>query len=300
MKLTFFESNPPNFGDELNKYLWKNLIEPGFLDEDESTLFIGVGSILWDHYPLDAKKIVMGSGYGGYTKIPNVNDGSWDIAFVRGPRTAQLLNIDKSKVITDAAILTRYLQLPTNELTEKKISRIGFMPHYQSIQRACWKEVCDIAGIQYLDPTEPDVMSTLTRIKNCDFIISEAMHGVILADTLRVPWIPIQPKVEIHRNKWFDWAESMDLSLRFNTCPNSSILDLWSSVSGLRATGNRSILVRDKLKIINSVFIKNAANVLSKFTIDDAFLSSDNIFEVNSAKALEALSSKCKLVRGVG
>ena len=82
----------------MNKYLWKKLIEPGFLDEDESTLFIGVGSILWDYYPLDAKKVVMGSGYGGYTKIPNVNDGSWDITFVRGPRTAKLLNIDKSKI----------------------------------------------------------------------------------------------------------------------------------------------------------------------------------------------------------
>ena len=126
------------------------------------------------------------------------------------------------------------------------------------------------------------------------------MHGVILADTLRVPWIPIQPKVEIHRNKWFDWAESMDLSLRFNTCPNSSILDLWSSVSGLRATGNRSLYIQDKLEFVNSAFIKNAANILSKFTINDAFLSSDNIFEVNSAKALEALSSKCKLARGVG
>ncbi|WP_392342395.1 polysaccharide pyruvyl transferase family protein [uncultured Shewanella sp.] len=300
MKLTFFESNPPNFGDELNKYLWSNLIEPDFFDEDESTLFLGVGSILWDHYPKEASKIVMGSGYGGYTPIPNVHDGSWDITFVRGPRTAQQLNIDKSKVITDAAILAKYLKFPLHIPSPNRVSRIGFMPHYQSIPRACWKEVCDVAGLVYLDPTEPNVTNTISIIKSCDFIISEAMHGVILADTLRVPWIPIQPKVAIHRNKWFDWAESMDLSLRFNDCPNSSILDFWSSFSGLQATGKRSNYVQDKLKMINSIFVNNAAKTLSNFLIDDAFLSSDSVFERNSVNALEALSSKCKIVRGIG
>ncbi|WP_445777442.1 polysaccharide pyruvyl transferase family protein [Shewanella sp.] len=300
MKLTFFESNPSNFGDELNKYLWCRIIEPGFFDEDKETLFLGIGSILWNDYPQKSKKIVMGSGYGGYTGIPNVNDGSWDISFIRGPRTAQLLNIDKSKIITDAAILTKYLDFSDVNSPIVEGKKVGFMPHFQSIQRSNWKDVCNLSGIIYLDPTDPDILKTLSIMKSCDFIISEAMHGVILADTLRVPWIPIEPKFKLHRNKWFDWAESMDINLKFTSCPNSSMLDFWHSLTGLYASGERSLFIKRKLNFINSFFVNDGAKTLANFTLDDAFLSSDVVFERNSSNALEALSKKCTIIKGIG
>jgi hypothetical protein len=88
MKLIYFRGHVPNFGDELNPYLWDRLLPPGLLDEDESELFLGIGSILFDTYPAGPRKYVMGSGYAGYTGLPPVHDGSWDVVFVRGPRTA--------------------------------------------------------------------------------------------------------------------------------------------------------------------------------------------------------------------
>ena len=139
MKLTYFSGHVPNFGDELNKYMWDSLVSPGFFDEDESKLFLGVGSILWDDYPKKSKKIVMGSGYGGYTAKPDIHDGSWDVAFVRGPRTALELNLDPNLAITDSAILTHFMGLPKYEKTHK----ISFMPHYESIPRGNWKSVCN-------------------------------------------------------------------------------------------------------------------------------------------------------------
>jgi succinoglycan biosynthesis protein ExoV len=55
----------------------------------------------------------------------------------------------------------------------------------------------------------------LTAIGNCRLLLSEAMHGVIVADAMRVPWIALRPLVAAHRAKWHDWAGVLRLELRF-------------------------------------------------------------------------------------
>jgi len=76
MKLTYFRGSVPNFGDELNTYMWPELLPRGFLDDEDHELFVGIGSIIGSHLPPDARKIVMGSGYGGYMGTPDLNDGT--------------------------------------------------------------------------------------------------------------------------------------------------------------------------------------------------------------------------------
>src|SRR5690606_9365510 len=128
MKLTYFKGRVPNFGDELNTYLWPRLLPPGFLDEDDNELFLGIGSILWEHHPKEARKYVLGSGYGGYAPAPDVHDGTWNVIFVRGPRTAARLGLPSSKGICDSAILLRKIDLPP----AAEDVGVAFMPHYHS------------------------------------------------------------------------------------------------------------------------------------------------------------------------
>lgn len=227
MKLVFFRGTVPNFGDELNLHVWPALLPQGFLDEDESELFVGIGSIIGDHLPAKSRKFVMGSGYAGYMGLPDVHDGTWDIRFVRGPNTAKTLKIDPALSICDSAILLRNMDLPPPD----ESVGIAFMPHYESLERGNWAEACRKAGMTLIDATDP-VQKVLSQLRGARLLITEAMHGAIVADALRTPWIGAKPIYGGHHKKWLDWAGALDLDVRLNTLKPSSVLEYYIGKTG--------------------------------------------------------------------
>lgn len=286
MKLTYFRGPVPNFGDELNEYIWPRILKPGFLDDNSDTLFIGIGSILYDHYPKDARKLVVGAGYGGYTAPPRVSDGSWDIAFVRGPRTARRLGLPSEKAITDGAILLRTLDLPepANGLG------IAFMPHFDSLGRGHWREACRLAGLFMIDPTDP-VALVISQLRGAKAVIVEAMHGAIVADALRVPWIPVRPIHRSHQAKWLDWAESLSLDYRPSTLRPSSLAELYSSLTGRAGQGSLTRLLSGEAdNPINRILTHRAAHQLRRLADVEPRLSSDERIGLATSRAVEAVT----------
>ena len=89
LNLYYFRGQKPNFGDELNAWLWPKILDGVWNDLDNS-IFLGIGSIIYDSFPIEKKKIVFGAGYGGYTPLP-VIDHNWKFYFVRGKLTAKAL-----------------------------------------------------------------------------------------------------------------------------------------------------------------------------------------------------------------
>jgi hypothetical protein len=233
MKLVYFRGSVPNFGDELNVHLWDRLLPAGFLDEDPSELFIGIGSILWNTFPRQARKIVMGSGYAGYTGLPDVHDGSWDVAFVRGPETARMLGLPPEKAICDSAILLRAIDLPT----PAKPIDVAFMPHYESLERGLWEKACKLAGIQLIDPRD-DVWTVISQLRATRLLITEAMHGAIVADALRTPWVAALPINRTHHRKWKDWSGALDLDVRQNELLPTNLFEFYVSATGGRGSLN--------------------------------------------------------------
>ena len=260
MKLTYYQSDPPNFGDELNASMWQHLLPQGFLDEDDSELFLGIGSILWDYLPEAPKKIVAGSGFGGYTSAPDVHDGSWSVLWVRGPMTAEKLGLDPELAITDSAVLLRETPLPPPATDVD----IAFMPHFQSVDRGAWAEICDLAGVTFLDPRAP-VDHLLSQISGARLVITEAMHGAIVSDALRRPWIGVLPFHNLHQAKWQDWAKSLDIKLQSRSLPPSNMREWWTSKTGLLAQGKRSRVVLESGAIhpLNKAIAQRAAAALS-------------------------------------
>lgn len=208
MKLFYYQEN--NFGDQLNAWLWDKLI-PRVLDNDESAAFIGIGTLLNDQLPLKTKnarlRVIFGTGAGYGQGIPQI-DESYKIYCVRGPLTAKALEVDNKFAVTDGAILIRKIY---NDHSEK-LYKFSYVPHYEMAGEG-WRLVCERLGFGYIDPRWP-IKKVLSCISQSEVILAEAMHGAIIADSLRVPWIPVISHSTILSFKWQDWCQSIDVEYK--------------------------------------------------------------------------------------
>jgi succinoglycan biosynthesis protein ExoV len=207
-----------NFGDDLNLWLWDYLL-PGFRDVHPDVVLVGVGTVLNPVVlPADKKKLVVGSGYG-YDEPPDVsNPAEWDVRCVRGPMTAEKLGLPAHMGITDPAALIadmpEFQNLP-------KVYKKTFIPHWESAESGIWRAVCEVAGLTYLDP-RGEAKAVIRHIAQSELIVAESMHGAILADAFRVPWVTVSSSRSINSFKWNDWAKSVGTSYEPRYVPVST------------------------------------------------------------------------------
>jgi succinoglycan biosynthesis protein ExoV len=204
MKLHYFKDPRGNFGDDLNTWLWPR-VAPGLLDDDDRELFVGIGTLLNHRLPCHPVKHVFGSGFG-YGLLPRIDD-RWCFHAVRGHETARLLGVPREYVVTDAAVLLRTVSVPRSPRVD---GRVGFMPHCQSSRDYDWAAVAADMGFHYIDAGW-GVERVLLEMTRCETLICEAMHGAIVADTLRIPWIPVVCYEHISAFKWRDWLSTIEL-----------------------------------------------------------------------------------------
>ena len=237
MKLFYCDVPAGNFGDDLNTYLWPKLLPDAFegmvrfwpLEADtvdrhdpEATLFVGIGTLIHEKVPANGRKIVFGSGCDG-ARLPAL-DSRWDIQCVRGPLTAAALGIDERLAIADPAILVRLLP----PAAPGPLHRVSFMPHWCQAQSGIWQKICHAIGIHFIDPRWPP-FRVLQAIAETGTLISEALHGAIVADALRVPWVAVSSKHHIQDFKWRDWCASLGLAYEPVAIPA-----IWTPQPGLR------------------------------------------------------------------
>lgn len=197
-----------NFGDALNPWLWQQLL-PGVLDDDPSAAFVGIGTLINDALPRRTSKaelrVIFSSG-AGYEKGMPVVDESYRIYCLRGPISAQMLGVSASLAVTDGALLLRKL-VDLNPVAKEY--PFSYMPHYNFAGDG-WQQACERIGFGYISPAW-EIEDILTRIRRTEVLICEAMHGAIVADALRVPWISVTTHPSILPLKWQDWCASMEL-----------------------------------------------------------------------------------------
>ena len=261
MKLFFYRPAIPNFGDLLNEWLWPKIF-PNFFDQDESILFIGIGTILDDRIPASPLKIIFGSGVRYPDRPPKI-DSKWDIRALRGKLSAKILNVNEKLAITDPAVLVRNFFILEGEI-KYKIYNVTYIPYFRSASK-WWEYACKLAGIEYLDPRLP-VDKCLLKILHSRFVITEAMHGAIIADSFRVPWLPIRSLNSFHEGithffKWKDWCSSLNLSFRAIDLPI-----LWPTSS-----------MRGKVKNLIKLFYIVMFFVKVKNRTDSFCLSKDSV-----------------------
>ncbi|WP_061933319.1 polysaccharide pyruvyl transferase family protein [Aureimonas sp. AU22] len=210
MKLFYYKAPGGNFGDDLNAWLWSS-VEPQLLaDPDDGYTLVGIGTLLGIKMPADSGiKLVIGTGTG--LEQPQPLDDTWKVLGVRGPLTARVLGLPPTAVVGDGAFLLR--SLAAYRTAPPTRSGVGFMPHVYAASLGDWGDACRQAGITYLDP-RAECRETLDTMHSCSMVLADAMHGAIVSDTLRVPWVPLISSCEINTFKWLDWAMSVKAAYR--------------------------------------------------------------------------------------
>ena len=211
MRLFYWEAHdggPNNFGDALNPWLWPRELGT-LLDGMDGTWLVGIGSLLGDvrPFPHEGLRLVVGAG-AGYG-APPVLDANWRVYAVRGPRTAALMNLPAEAAACDPAILVRRHFHPDEG---RPRSGVALMLHWRSANEA-WRAMAEDLGWSYVDPRAA-VETVMGTIAGAELLVTEALHGAIVADALRVPWIPIRSTGEILAFKWQDWCSSVGLKYR--------------------------------------------------------------------------------------
>ena len=204
MKLYYYKDPVGNFGDELNPWLWYGLA-PELFDDDDSSLLVGIGTLINDNAPAAPRKLVFGSGVG-YGSAP-ASKCDWHFYCVRGPLSARALGLDPALALTDPAVLLTEL-MPNSSVARSGM--VSFMPHHASLRFADWRAICEQAGINYIDPSD-NMHDVVFQIRRSRLVIAEAMHLAVVADAFRIPWVPVVCYDHILRFKWDDWCQSLGM-----------------------------------------------------------------------------------------
>ena len=184
--------NPRNFGDDINFSFLPNLTEQNHVlykknIQGNITNYIMIGSILTDKFVND-NTIVWGSGMLRYQKLKNKPK---KVCAVRGPLTRKVLldsNIECPEVYGDPALLMPYYYYP---YVQKKY-KVGIIPHWSHIDSPLLNKFRNNEDIKIINfKVYTDWKFIIKQILSCDFIISESLHGLIIAEAYRIPniWV---------------------------------------------------------------------------------------------------------------
>ncbi len=284
MKLAYYKEEL-NFGDALNEIIFNHYCSE-ILDDNTEQILLGIGTVLGldQGYSNTKKIVVFSSGYGfgdskTYGELPEI-DEKYDIICIRGPLTAEKLNIDPSKAITDGAILLKGIPIQK----EEKKYKWSYMPHHLSEKMyPKWEKLVNKAGGHFISAiNKPDFV--LKEIQKTELLITEAMHGAIVADTLRTPWIAVKGYKHINDFKWKDWLLSMDMKLNFHHLSSMFLKPKLSDNVNIRfgfKTG--SIFNRTITNLVcayqNLVRYNKNKRILKKLAMSEGILSDNSVLE---------------------
>lgn len=261
-----------NFGDDINPYILQRFL-PKSVIESEDTCVVGIGTLLnnglLDEIKPYKKAIIFcsGVGYGNHEQL--IGHEKLTFSGVRGPKSSEALKLPEDVAKTDAAIL-----LADKKIDTKKKYKNTFIPHINTDWSSgrIIKRACDDLGIHYIAPNA-DLEEFLDTINKSESVITEAMHGAIVADTLRVPWIP----VKIHNAlgfKWEDWTSSMEIDYSPNV-----LTPIYDPIT--------SLMSKVKSHIKFSLFKTKLKTLVDGVT----YLSSEQVFEQKLGDVLKLTES---------
>ncbi len=207
-----------NFGDDLNPYIFNHFFGELFSSNKHKDLdFHGIGTVIDSRLKTDKKIVLFGSGIRDITL--KYNTSNWDIRFLRGPITSNILGFMGEKYIADGAYSMLCDEALMPQFKNKRF-KFSIMPHFRQMDTVDWELISSIADVHIINP-RADYQDVLNELMQTEFLLSVAMHGAIVADILRIPWQRIKMEAigsespMLSDLKWLDFLSALDLKNDF-------------------------------------------------------------------------------------
>lgn len=193
-----------NFGDELSsiilqEYFKVKHVRSDFKKADIISIGSVLGNIVGESYLKRNSRTrhVIGAGlisphleYKSFIKkkFPNKRTFSKSIKvhLVRGYLTQQVLSSlgEPEYEVGDPGLLLP--KIYNSEVIAKY--KVGIIPHVSKIEEPEWEEYSNSnPGVRVIDFRTDDFKRIVTEIKSCKYIISQSLHGLIIADAFSIP-----------------------------------------------------------------------------------------------------------------
>lgn len=242
IKLFYF--NPPgqrNFGDQLNVLLLQRLTGRPIQQASElAATHLCIGSLLEQFLQkkgsCSTTTTPLAVWGAGFIAAPGLHP-SWggesvesfqrplSVHAIRGRLSLQRLRAmgqDVSRtVLGDPGLLAGMLVPP---MAPVRSFRLGLVPHYVDEHERVFRHLCKrLPAVRLLRVADPP-KKFLRDVRQCDVVISSAMHGLIAADALGIPNIRVRVSGRLTGGdyKFIDYYSAFDI------CPAPlSVADLW-------------------------------------------------------------------------
>jgi len=201
-----------NVGDAITPYLVRRLTgkETYRVRSNAVMHLLGVGSIL---HLAGSRSLVWGSGVIDPRRLPG-RETLEHARFLalRGRLTQQLLAANGADVsgamLGDPALLMPLFYQPARS---RRHYRIGLVPHYVDRDRPVVRYMAGLPGVKLIDVRQqPEPF--IDAIAECEAIVSSSLHGLILADSYRIPnrWVRFSDDLIGGEFKFRDYYSTTD------------------------------------------------------------------------------------------
>ena len=201
----FWHIGTPNFGDDINRELFALLGgRPVRLRTDRSQPhFLGMGSIL---EKATDQSVVLGSGFLRKPVGPVGKEAKY--VAVRGKLSRDALGVGEEVLLGDPMVLLGQVFRPTSE----RKHTLGVVPHVTEVA-ALRKHAPP--GLRVIDPADSP-WEVIKEIGACERIMSQSLHGLIVADALGIPNLWLAPSVSMAGGefKFLDYFSTLDAAKR--------------------------------------------------------------------------------------
>lgn len=209
----FWWSAAPNFGDHLSSEIVRHMAgRPVKCVKEERADLFAIGSIMWNVRKAalsrqDRVVHVWGTGCLGPIKLDFLHNVRFHA--VRGPVTAGLLNLPSCPQGDAGLLVSDLVQRQPVE------SQAAVVPHHSTWgnpeRLKVVTDAAETAGAKLIDVRSNDSLAVCSEIAKCGYVLSESLHGAIVADSLGIPNEFLFPE-NIHKFaflKWHDYCASI-------------------------------------------------------------------------------------------